>query len=908
MKRFLPTLTALSLCAAMSLPALADVAKPNVREGDFFCFRGMPSEQLNILPAAPERNRPQMRVDKLGNSKFDNTDGHDLREIPTEGDYNVLVILVEFQDVKLNRQWGAPQTTVDNMLNSEDFTFQGATGSVNNYFQRISGGKFNPKFDVAPPVLLSKKEIEYVTSNPDDKYIDAASGQEITCYPAGRMVEEALKALEGSIDFSKYDSDGDGTVDFVYIFFAGQGATTGGDRYHNIWPHAYTLTAAIGAPVEVGGLKVNRYCTSSELGTNRKLSGIGTFCHEFSHVLGLPDLYDTKNNNGTVSPCFSPGSFSNMDAGNYNNSEHTPPFFSVYEQYAMEWMKPASLSGTGHYTLLPLEARPYGYQLFSPNNPQEYFILEARGNSFLDRHLSGHGLLVWHIDFNLPIWQANTVNNVASHQRIDLIEADNLFDESTRSGDPFPGVSGICEYTKNVTPAFKDWKGTAIGYDLREITYNFDGTVSFEGVTDYQMDAEAALAAPALRIAGASADALQVEWAPVENATEYYISVFDADKFNGSVLPFDAYFNGWYYKNVGLPNIKDGKYVLELNELPSNANCGIMIYAVNDLNASRAANPVFVSTVDGKDFNNAATNIRLYQADNSVIAEWDAVENADDYEMLIVKREKGAMSDQSEKLNFDRSMMPETWTESGTAYDNRKYGESSPSVTFQQPGSFLQSPIYDEQIASINFWACKRYRDDLCDLAVYALDKSGKATLVKDITDLTREGGNYSLDMPAQTYGVRFVHNYRTTELHAYIDDLVIEFHAGHIDTPVEEAEIQISDNTAVVNGLKEGEDYLAYVYPLKEGERGKKSNEISFRVEDIEVSGVETLPSEPAGSVAFTSVGLQLIPNDANAAYDVYATDGTQLLKNTKGTSVLPARGIYLIRNADGKTIKMAI
>ncbi|MDE6810914.1 MAG: M6 family metalloprotease domain-containing protein, partial [Muribaculaceae bacterium] len=470
MQRFFKYCTAAILGVASALPSSAEPARPTVRPGDFYCFRGMEASDINYLPAETAK-RPQLRLQKLGNSKFDNTDGHDLREVKTEGDYRILVILVNFKDIKFSSQWGDSKELINDMLNGENFNFQGATGSVNNYFRRVSSGQFNPIFDVVGPVNLSKNEIEYVTTNPDDVQI-GPDGNPILdsdykptpVYSPGRMVEEAVKALEGQIDFSQYDSDNDGLVDFVYLFFAGVSATTGGTQANNIWPHAFTLTSAIGAPVQVDGVAVNRYCTSSELGSSHSLAGIGTFCHEFAHVLGLPDFYDTANNNGRPSSCFTPGCYSSMDAGYYNNDEHTPPVYSSYEQYSLEWMKPAALSGTGTYTLLPIEARPFAYQVSSPSNPQEYFLLEARGNSYLDRYLKGHGLLVWHIDFDLKIWDSNKPNNEANHQHIDVVEADNNKTESTRDGDTFPGASGICEFTTGINPTFKDWKGEALGY------------------------------------------------------------------------------------------------------------------------------------------------------------------------------------------------------------------------------------------------------------------------------------------------------------------------------------------------------------------------------------------------------------------------------------------------------------
>ena len=896
MKRLLPSLTLAAL--SLALPASADVASPTVRQGDFYCFRGMPASQINMLPPAPTPK--QMRVQKLGNSKFDNTDGHDLREINVEGDYRVLVILVEFQDQRFQLTWGDPTETVDAMLNSDNYDFQKATGSAKDYFNRISNGQFNPTFEIHGPVTVSKKEIEYVTSDPNDNYIDPATGKTVTCYPASRMVEEAIKGLDDEIDFSQFDSDGDGYCDFVYLFFAGQGATTGGSIYTTVWPHAFTLESGIGQSIELDGVKINRYCTSSELGTDRKLSGIGTFCHEFSHVLGLPDLYDTANNTGVVSKCFTPGPFSCMDSGNYNNSEKTPPMYSAYEQYSMEWMKPAHLSGTGSYTLLPLEARQFAYQIQSVNNPQEYYILEARANSYLDQYMPGHGLLAWHIDFILDAWTANILNNVATHMRIDLVEADGSASDSTRDGDPFPGSTGICEFTKNISPAFKAWDGTDFGYDLRQIRYNFDGTVSFQATGQTEIDPAAVVGVPEPRIVSASANEAILEWEFVENANGYYVSVFDMDAFDGTPLEYSDFVEGYYFRKIDLSAAEDNSAKLRymLSDLPSNKRLGVMVYAVNDLNASAMQLPIVFNTVDGNDFEAASTNIVLGDSPYGVIAEWDAVENADSYELAIVTRAPGEVTSE-ETFDFTGSRLPEGWVGTGK-YDTRKFGVAAPSYALSAPGAALTSSLFDTPIRTLSFWACKRYDDEACDLHIYSLDADGTPTLAHHITDFEKTGSTFDLDMPADTYGVKFVYRYHVTDLYLYVDDIKLSFHDGHIDTPAAEAIVEYAETSAQIKGLDNDTEYIAYVTPVKaDGSHGRRSAEVAFRVADLGQSGVSDIAAD-AAAVGFRTVGMSIIPTDENARFDVISADGAVIARGHRGALSVGSRGLYIVRCAD--------
>lgn len=908
MKRFTLAVAALGLMLSAGMELSAQPAKPTVRRGDFYCFPGMESDQINVLPAASKTN--VKRYPKLGNSKFDNTDGHDLREVPSEGDIHIPVILVNFQDVSFQTRED-PKALITEMLNGEDFTYQGATGSAAVFFRTMSNGQFNPTFDVYGPVTVSKNEKQYVDYDYDDTYIDPETGKPVTCYPAGRMVEEAVKGLDDEIDFSKYDIDGDGVCDFVYLFFAGQGATLGGSVDRNIWPHAMTLTAAIGAPIELDGVQVNRYCTSAELGATRRLSGIGTFCHEFGHVLGFPDLYDTKNNTGRPSECFSPGSFDTMDAGNYNNDEHTPAVYSVYEQYGMEWMKPVDLVGAGNFTMLPLEAHSFGYKVATPSNPQEYFILENRGQGFHDRFLPGHGLLVWHIDFLLSAWDANVVNNVPSHQRVDIVEADNEKSASTRDGDVFPGTSNICEFNANVTPSFQDWNNRAVGFDVNNIMHNFDSTTTFTiTATSGKEQPGAEIDAVAPSVAYAKADAIGLEWPAVNGATGYFVSVFDIKHFDGSVIAYENYVPGYCFRKLSdLKPGENGEYSYEISGLDGNVTYGIMVYAINETNASRMSAPLVVATVDGTDFASAATNIYLAAGDKGeVFVEWDEVEGAEDYEVSIVTNAHGEKTHE-QAIGFDGSRLPEGWSGTGR-FDTREAncGVSSPSYYLNSIGATLQTPVYESPISEVEFWGKKRYSDDGSYLDIYTADKAGNWTYLSTKTDLKKDGETVKLPMPTGVYGVKFAHRYSVSDLHAYIDDIRLTFVGAPTETPVAEAQIEKSraELLATVTGLSKGVEYAAYVTPLKGGDKGARSKMVTFMLENLP-SSVDEIAIDNATTENVVVEGMTVKVLDAETVFSVYGVDGAVIASGAKGSVALPAHGIYLVKIAD-KTIKVIL
>ena len=202
-----------------------------------------------------------------------------------------LVILVNFTDVAFETD----KAEMDSMLTGKNYSrdysymyggrkyFVTSNGSAWQYFYESSNGQYSPQFDVVGPVTVSKNMDYYGKNNPTTSF-DAAPWD---------MVQEACELVNDSVDFSLYDNDKDGYVDFVYVVYAGYGEADGGAA-NTIWPHSYWLLDA-GVTCKVDGKCVDLYACGNELDYYTKHhTGIGTFCHEFSHVLGLPDLYTTE--------------------------------------------------------------------------------------------------------------------------------------------------------------------------------------------------------------------------------------------------------------------------------------------------------------------------------------------------------------------------------------------------------------------------------------------------------------------------------------------------------------------------------------------------------------------------------------------------------------------------------------
>lgn len=207
---------------------------------------------------------------QFGPGLFENT------SFPSKGEQKGLVVLVQYADVSFTLQ--NPLDYFTKMVNEEGFNDYGGTGSARDYYLECSGGQFSPTFDVYGPITLPNDREYYGGNNESGKDLNPAM-----------MALEACTQLDATVDFTKYDRDGDGYIDNVFLFYAGEGEAAGGGA-DTVWPHSWTLEAATGSTPVFDGVKLNRYACTNEWQKNRP-DGVGTFIHEFSHVMGLPDLY-----------------------------------------------------------------------------------------------------------------------------------------------------------------------------------------------------------------------------------------------------------------------------------------------------------------------------------------------------------------------------------------------------------------------------------------------------------------------------------------------------------------------------------------------------------------------------------------------------------------------------------------
>lgn len=351
-----------------------------------------------------------------------------------------LVILVQFQDVKFTYK----KDDFARMLNEKGYN---GTGSVRDYFKDQLGDAMLLSFDVSEIVTLNRP-VKYYGEN-DEGGLDSRPAE---------MVYDACRMADRNIDFSRYDHDADGSVDNIYIFYAGYDESEHTELPDRMWAHQYYISAD-GFQLECDGKRINRYACSSEL-SRGEMTGIGSFCHEFSHTLGLMDMYDTDydKNGGWAAGLWR--STSLMDGGNYNNNSATPPYYNCIEREMLGITYPDTLENGKSYVLEPIHKNGR-YYILETDIENEYFLFECRSNEGWDKYIRGSGLLVYHIDKNLEEydalnqryltkWQTNTINTIHEHQCADLIEADGRSDLISDT-EVFSNVRGIFFPQNDVT-------------------------------------------------------------------------------------------------------------------------------------------------------------------------------------------------------------------------------------------------------------------------------------------------------------------------------------------------------------------------------------------------------------------------------------------------------------------------
>lgn len=675
-----------------------------VRHGDEFhaYVTDMEGNLLEGTIPTPEESRAMRRIHRIQQS----VEAAGSSNFPLKGSPKSVAILVNFQDCKF-------QYTRDdfyNLLNQSGYNRNGSTGSCRDYFIACSDSIFQPQFDVWGPYTVSGKVATYGAPKGNDHDTD----------PGAAFIEACQLAAADGVDFTQYDTDGDGVVDNVFFYYAGNNQAEGASD-KTIWPHQSSLGYR---NIRISGKLLASYACTSELrgSGGNTMCNIGTFCHEFGHVLGLPDFYHTESNNGGGG--YTLGAWDIMAGGNYNNESRTPPTYSGYERFYLGWRKPIQLTEPGDYVLNPLTDKGDIYLIANGKhnlngkdpNPSEFFLLESRQRVGWEQpsgSLVSTGMLVWHIDYSAQAWSSNTPNN-GTPLRVHLEEAGGNRGRESAT-DPYPGSSNVTSWL----PQLHD--GTQLSMQPVYNISDKNGIISFTYISSGEQHIHAYPSDLNIETTiGTSgkpehweAVAVRLTGEQLEPSEEFTLTVPSKNNF---LMTFDASAKTLrtstkWQRTLTLRNAIDSEGRLDttlyINFNPKKQNCDVesailtIKSETNMLNITLnglAPRHTYVVTPTLK----ATSDITPY----SFIANWKAVEDAEQYYLTVYQAEKGESEMMQSFEEFDKagSISAQGWSSNFVATTTGWKKDGQRSLLFKANGNQVVTEQYQAALSEISFY------------------------------------------------------------------------------------------------------------------------------------------------------------------------------------------------------------
>lgn len=405
---------------------------------------------LSVLPKSLRFSKGQVQILK----SFWEQDKANEKAFTPSGNKNLVLIMIAYTD----RAFTRTQAEFNNLMNQIGFNLGGAQGSVKDFFLENSYGAFNVTTTVVGPYTASQNMVYYGGNV-------AGNDQR-----PRELVTEAVNLANPAVNYANFDNDGDGTVDGVYVIYAGYGEEAGGGA-NCIWAHAWAIPT-----LNLDGVNINRYSCSSELrgnsGTN--LTNIGVICHEFGHVCGSPDYYDTDYPTGGQYD--GTGNWDLMAGGSWNGvntAGDCPAHANGYQKWLYGWATPLLLNVAQAVTL-DNSAQNNDFCYYTTTTSNEFFYCENRQRIGFDRGIPGHGMIIYHVDQPFIAGAGNAIN-AGSHQGMYPVCANAagnptaVYGTINGGGCTFPGTGARVSFTDATTPHSHSWAGANTAKPLTNI-------------------------------------------------------------------------------------------------------------------------------------------------------------------------------------------------------------------------------------------------------------------------------------------------------------------------------------------------------------------------------------------------------------------------------------------------------
>ncbi|MDE7387918.1 MAG: M6 family metalloprotease domain-containing protein, partial [Muribaculaceae bacterium] len=773
---------------------------------------------------------------------------------PCHGSQRAIAILVEFPETQQHPQGrrftsDSPRDLFDRLLNADDYAHDGATGSVRSYFRDNSNGVFDLTFDVFGPVTVSRDVKFYCEDELNMWY----------------LVEEACRLVDDQVNFSDYDRDFDGVIDNIYIFYAGPGAATGGDPSDCIWQHASDVELLSGQQFLFDGVRLNHYACSNEYRdvknqetgrVERQTEGIGTVCHEFSHVLGLPDLYDV-NYAGNASP----GAWDVMDTGCHLNESRTPAAFSALDRMLLGWLEPEEIGNTPRTLSLRSIDSNCAYRIPTAS-PEEYFLLENRQQTGWDAALPGHGLLVWRINYQADYWAANQVNTGRGSSHAIIVCADGHYGEGTYPSDPYPGTGKVTGLSDDGYPNMLSSRGERTNTPLSGIT-EAGGIISFDVCRTVTFLDKV----QGLRASDVTPTAFTAEWDAIPMSPGYVVNVTTASGDHVGI-----------YKDLNVAATS-----VRVSGLEPETDYLFTVRGVAGAVSGEVSDPCAVSTPAMSFAFMAPQSLDIKEVgSNAFRAQWRPMEDAVDYALTVMTVRQGA--DRMVAVDFTGGIeaLPAGWSTNCISTMSIKgyYGKTAPALSMGADYARIQSPLLDHELLSVEFWYRERTPSGQSSLGIEVLTGSEWKEIDRVALDGSMStGATYAIDpsqIPAGAMAVRLIYH-RIDKGSLAVDDVKITYRGEDEATPIEgwsDRRLESDATEAEVASLEPEKEYYCYV-------RG------------IDRNGVMSAASDMVSVTTLTGSALETVEDAVEAGeYRLYDLQGRPV------DASVPARGIYILKN----------